>query len=207
MDLKLIVAGLAMGLAIAAPLGPVNLIVIREAVARGWLAGLIVGFGAVLADCAFAAIAAFGLTAITSFYDAHATAFNLAGGALLVAIGIGAARSHVAIGELQAPRGAGSSVARAMAAFATTITNPGALIGVLAVFGAMANVLKLQDPSRPYMAIAAFAAGGLLWWLGLSFFVSRLRTRMSEAALNRINRWTGVVIAAFGFVLLMNVWS
>lgn len=208
MDLKLFVAGLAMGLAIAAPLGPVNLIVIREAVARGWLAGLIVGLGAVLADCAFAAIAAFGLSAITNFYDSHATAFNLSGGTLLVAIGIGAARSHVAIGELQAPRGTGSSLARAISAFATTITNPGALIGVLAVFSAMANVLKLQDsPARPYEVITAFAAGGLLWWFGLSFAISLVRKRLSEAMLNHINRWTGVVIAAFGFVLLMNVWG
>jgi hypothetical protein len=42
-----------------------------------------------------------------------------------------------------------------------------------------------------------------LWWLFLSFVVSRLKTRISERALARISRWTGVLIAAFGFALLM----
>ena len=93
-----------------------------------------------------------------------------------------------------------------LAAFTTTITNPGALIGVFAVFAGMSPVLKLADhAARPAIAVASFAAGGLVWWIALSLIVSWLKNRLSEAALNRINRWTGVVIAAFGFAVLMDV--
>ena len=31
----------------------------------------------------------------------------------------------------------------------------------------------------------------------------RLKSRLNPATLDRINRWTGVLIAAFGFLLLM----
>ena len=44
-----------------------------------------------------------------------------------------------------------------------------------------------------------------LWWLFISFVVTRLRKRISEAVFDRINRWTGILIAAFGFALVMDV--
>ena len=51
--------------------------------------------------------------------------------------------------------------------------------------------------------VAGVVIGGVLWWLFLSFLVSRLRERISEVTFDRINRWTGILIAAFGFALLM----
>lgn len=211
MDLKLIVAGLAMGLAIAAPLGPVNIIVIRSTLRRGMIGGLAAGFGSVLADTSFAVVAAYGLRSIASFFMEHGTALNLIGGALLVVIGVRTARSHVAMTVLTSNGEAATAAQlwrKGATTFSTTITNPGALLGVFAVFGAMGNVLKLESaPYRPLVAVAAFAAGGLLWWLFLSFIVGRLKTRLTTGALDRINRWAGVLIAAFGFALLMQVFA
>jgi threonine/homoserine/homoserine lactone efflux protein len=208
MDVKLIVAGLAMGLATSAPLGPVNVMVIHEALRRGVLAGIITGLGAVAADTVFAALAAFSLKTVAEFFTGHAVALSLAGGTLLVAIGIGTARQPMSLADAEASRGTGPGLARPLAALATTITNPGALVGAFAVFGGMANVLQLPGgPWRPALAVLAFAAGGALWWLALSLLIGRLRGRMSEAMLNRINRWSGVIIAAFGFVVLMNAFG
>ena len=208
MDFKLLVAGLAMGLAIAAPLGPVNIIVIREALARGAIAGIMAGIGSVIADSAFAAVAAFGLRSVAAFFEGHAVALDLIGGALLVAIGISAARARVSLHDVERASDPSGEWQKPLATFATTITNPGALLGVFAVFGGMENVLRLQESvARPFAAVAAFAAGGLLWWVGLSLLVSRLKHRLSEKMLNRINRWTGVMIAAFGFALLMEAFG
>lgn len=204
-DLKLISAGLAMGLAIAAPLGPVNIIVMREVLARGALAGIIAGLGAIAADGFFAVVTAFGLKAIMRFFENYAGPLALIGGVVLVIMGIVTARSRITFG---ATSGSGSAGAwrSTLAAFTTTITNPGALIGVFAVFAGMSPVLRLaDDPSRAGVAVASFALGGLVWWLVLSLIVSGLRHRLSEKSLNRINRWTGIVIAAFGFAMLMDV--
>ena len=68
----------------------------------------------------------------------------------------------------------------------------------------MSGLLRLhEDATRPPTVIVGVAIGGILWWLFLSFLVSRFRSRISDAALGRINRWTGVLIAAFGFALLL----
>ena len=51
--------------------------------------------------------------------------------------------------------------------------------------------------------VAGVVIGGALWWLFLSFVVSRFKERISEKIFDRINRWTGILIAAFGFALLI----
>jgi threonine/homoserine/homoserine lactone efflux protein len=204
-DLKLISAGLAMGLAIAAPLGPVNIIVMREVLARGAMAGVITGLGAIAADGFFAIVTAFGLKTIMRFFEDYAHPLGLIGGVVLVAMGIVTARSRINLAAITEVRPV-SALRAALASFTTTITNPGALIGVFAVFAGMSPVLRLGDhPSRPMIAVLCFALGGLMWWFALSLMVSWLKHRLSENALNRINRWTGIIIAAFGFAVLMEV--
>ena len=56
--IQLVLAGVAIGVLMAAPIGPVNVLVIQRAVARGFWGGLAAGIGAVLADGLLAAIAA-----------------------------------------------------------------------------------------------------------------------------------------------------
>ncbi len=95
---------------------------------------------------------------------------------------------------------------KALTTFTATVSNPGSVFGVFAIFGSMAVLLKLeQSPYRPVMVLAGFAAGSALWWLFLSFIVTRLKARLSTRVLDRINRWAGIFIAAFGFALLMQV--
>ncbi len=50
--------------------------------------------------------------------------------------------------------------------------------------------------------MAGVAIGGTLWWLFLSFVVTRFKSKISERVFDKINRWTGILIAAFGFALL-----
>ena len=47
MDFSLIIAGISIGLAMAAPVGPVNLVVIRTALNSGFRAAFLAGLGAV----------------------------------------------------------------------------------------------------------------------------------------------------------------
>ena len=86
----------------------------------------------------------------------------------------------------------------------STVTSISYLFGFLAIFGTMSAVLQLGSaPYRPLAAVIGVGLGGTLWWLFLSYLVGHLKTRMTAAALDRVNRWAGVLIAAFGFALLM----
>jgi threonine/homoserine/homoserine lactone efflux protein len=208
MDGTLILAGVAIGLAMAAPLGPVNIIVIRAALGRGFRPALVLGLGAVLADVIFAAVSAYGVRSVEQFIHEYSVPLTLAGGVLLVAIGVRTAQKHVSMTDIHAQQQVSAQLMLRDAAgtFALTAINPATLLGYLAIFGAMSPVLKLSlSPERPVAVVAGVAIGGIAWWLFISFTMDRLKVRMTEATLNRINRWTGVLIAAFGFALLLEL--
>jgi len=59
--------GIISGIAVSAPLGPMGIMCIRNAIQNGWLSAVYIGFGIALADTLFAIIAGFCL-AICSVY-------------------------------------------------------------------------------------------------------------------------------------------
>ncbi|MCC7275534.1 MAG: LysE family translocator, partial [Alphaproteobacteria bacterium] len=63
--LTLFAKGLALGLAIAAPVGPIGLLCIRRTLADGPALGFATGLGAATADAAYGAVAGFGLAVVS----------------------------------------------------------------------------------------------------------------------------------------------
>jgi threonine/homoserine/homoserine lactone efflux protein len=207
MDVALFLTGIAIGLSVTAPVGPVNVIVIRTAIRRNFPIAFVTGLGAVAADMVYASLAAWGVRSIEHLIISYATILTVLGGVLLVFMGVRLARAHVSLAALAAlePPTRRQILAKALTTFTLTLTNPGVFFGFLAIFGTMSAVLNLAaDASRPFVVVAGAAAGGTLWWLFLSYVVAHFRTRITEKALDRINRWTGILIAAFGFALLMD---
>lgn len=206
MDFFVLAAGIAIGLAMTAPPGPVNILVIRTAIGQGFRVAFLTGLGAVASDMIYASIAAYGVSSIAHLISSHARPLMAVGGAVLVFIGVRLARTRLGL-EALGPDAAGDmSVVpgKMLTAFTMSITNPGVLFGFLAIIGTMNGVLHLSEhASRPPMVVVGVAIGTMLWWLFLSFLVSRFRERISETMFIRINRWTGVLIAGFGFALLM----
>jgi threonine/homoserine/homoserine lactone efflux protein len=72
--------GLAIGFAMAVPVGPVGLLCIRRTLNYGLTTGLLSGLGAALADVLFAAVAAAGLASLTDFLLGIERQLQLAGG-------------------------------------------------------------------------------------------------------------------------------
>ncbi|MGQ0676515.1 MAG: LysE family transporter, partial [Rhodospirillales bacterium] len=71
MDLPLFLRGFIIGFAIAAPVGPIGLLCIRRSLKGGFAAGFSAGLGAAAADAVYGAVAAFGVTAVSSFLAAQ----------------------------------------------------------------------------------------------------------------------------------------
>src|SRR5579864_8724139 len=82
------VEGFIVGFLIAAPVGPIGLLCIRRSLHEGWRLGFATGLGAALADALYAAVAAFGLTAVTSFLQTYGREFQLISIALLVLLAL-----------------------------------------------------------------------------------------------------------------------
>lgn len=97
MDLFLLATGVAIGLSVTAPLGPVNIIVIRNSIRRGMLVAFLAGMGAVVADAIYATLAAYGVSTIEHIVAGYAVPLMLVGGVLLVVMGVRLARSHITL--------------------------------------------------------------------------------------------------------------
>ena len=205
-DLGLVANGIAIGLAVAAPIGPVNLIVIRRTLRYGQLNGFLSGAGAATGDAIFAAIAAFGLTAAIEIVVRFETALQIVGGLFLVALGI---RTWVARPHFDEATEENLSAAMA-AVFATTffltITNPATMLGFLAIFGGVAGLADAgEDYGHAATIVLAVLCGSALWWAGLSGFVSLFRQKMNDRLLAVVNRISGCLIVIFGVVVLARV--
>ena len=64
MEVWTVLKGMGLGLAIAAPVGPIGLLCIRRSLTQGQLMGLVTGLGAATADGLYGCMAGFGLTAV-----------------------------------------------------------------------------------------------------------------------------------------------
>jgi threonine/homoserine/homoserine lactone efflux protein len=80
--------GMLLGLAIAAPVGPIGVLCIRRTLAFGLWTGVMSGLGAATADAIYGSIAGFGLTVVADFLVAHAATLRWVGGLFLCYLGV-----------------------------------------------------------------------------------------------------------------------
>jgi len=191
--------GVAIGLAIAAPVGPIGVLCIRRSLNAGMLTGLVSGLGAAVADGVYGAVAGFGLTSVSMFLLDHQAAIRALGGAALLVIGLRILRAKApAAGE---PPGNSGRLAGAFAScFLLTLTNPTTILSFLAIFAGLGLAEWVRDYSAATVLVAGVLLGSALWWLVLSGSVSLVRHRLSPAALVWINRLSAAVILLFGLL-------
>ena len=206
LDIGLIASGMAIGLAVAAPIGPVNLVVIRRTLRFGKLNGLVSGSGAALGDGVFAAMAAFSMTAAIDFFLRYELWLQGVGGMFLLFLGFRTLMTHPHLEEAETENVSGVTARVFLATFALTITNPATMLGFIAIFGGIAGLSSAgQGIGHAAVLTGAVIAGSMLWWFGLSQFVSLFRQRMSDHLLEIINRVSGCLIVAFGVLVLARV--
>ena len=75
------------GLAVAAPVGPMAILCIRKTLGEGMAAGIAFGAGIAIADATYALIAAAGVTAVTDALSNHETLLRIAGGIFMAGLG------------------------------------------------------------------------------------------------------------------------
>src|ERR1700761_5771946 len=80
--------GLIVGMLIAAPVGPVNVLCIQRAIERGFWGGIAAGIGSVMGDALIALCAGLGVGSISGVVETHRAVIQLIGGLALVAFGL-----------------------------------------------------------------------------------------------------------------------
>ena len=201
MPLAFAIKGLAIGFAIAAPVGPIGVLCIRRSLAEGRWIGLVTGLGAATADAAYGAIAAFGLTAISGFLVTQRAWLGLVGGVFLFYLGIRTLVSKPA-DEAAGARGGGMFAAYVSTLF-LTLTNPMTILSFAAVFASL-GLAASPDYASAGLMVGGVFAGSALWWLLLSNGVALFRSRMTPRWMQVVNRISGCIILGFALISLIH---
>jgi len=194
----ILLQGLAVGVAVAAPVGPIGLLCIKRTLHRGWTTGVASGLGVAGADATYGLMVAAGLSA-TGLLVAYASPMQLAGGLLIAFLGLRSLRAGLQGGPAKAASGGtgGGLVAAFASAYALTIANPMTILafaGLVAGLGAAAA----SEPGAAYILVAGVFLGSLLWWVILASATALARSRITP----RVTRWldlgSGAVLLIWG---------
>jgi threonine/homoserine/homoserine lactone efflux protein len=198
--------GFLIGIVVAAPVGPVNVLCIQRAVARGFWGGLAAGIGAMLGDGLIALFAALGVGAISGAVKTHQAIIQVVGGLALITFGVRLYHADPPL-NLEPGQNGGAGTLRDYAwdipkTFLLTITNPGAVLGLFAIFGGVSTYVEVKNRADALTMVAAVMAGSFAWWLWLSNFIGRMRHKLKPSWLAAINTRAGLLLIGFGLLLI-----
>ena len=198
---ELIVPGVLMGLAFAAPPGAVTAETFRRGAHGGFTLALGVQLGSLVGDATYALLALAGLAALAQ-NPALQIALGAFGALFLLylawssfqtarAPAVIAARDDLSV----APRGAFVS------GMAISLANPWAIAFWLSLGGALAS-LGVASASTGQIALffASFMLGAAAWSFALAVFVGRLRGWMRPAVFRVVSIACGLALGAFGLM-------
>lgn len=203
MDISFLLRGIVIGFSIAAPVGPIGVLCIRRTLAEGRLFGFASGLGAATADAIYGCIAGFGLTFISSLLIGQQMWIRLIGGLFLCYLGVRTLLAEPA--ERPASVGESGLLGAYGSTFFLTLTNPMTILSFTAVFAGLGVGSASGDYGSAAVLVLGVFVGSGLWWLLLSGIAGAFRTRFSTRALRWVNRISGVVVAGFGVVALLNL--
>lgn len=191
--------GIAVGVVIALPAGPVGLLCVRRTLFEGPIYGFVSGLGAALADTVFGIIAGFGVTIVRDFMLRYQDWFGAAGGLFLLYVG---AKALLEADDVEPePVSDEALLGTLVSTFALTIINPITILAFAGIF-AKVGISKESGFADLGVLVAGVFVGSLLWWLGLSFGVAALRHSVGTVRLVWLNRTSGIILALSGLGLL-----
>ncbi len=187
--------GFLSGLALSVPVGPINLTIMNEGARRGFKWAAMIGFGAVVMEVIYCALA---FTSFASFFTAGyvKAAMELFSFVFMLFLGVkfliakkvpGATHIEEKIEEKLHPHSA------FWTGFVRVMGNPGVLLFwiILAASFISREWVKADWPGK-LSCITGVALGTGLWFFGLSWAVSLGHQKFSEKTLLRMEHGSGI---------------
>lgn len=192
--------GIAIGIIISAPMGPVGILCVQRTLDKGRRTGLYTGVGAAISDLIYCLLTGFGLSFIEEFLERNSNIIQLAGSVVLIGFGLYLFKSNPSRqlrkpSEQQIP--AGRNI---LNGFLFTFSNPliiFLIIGLFARFNFLLPEIKFYHYIIGYLAIFAGALG---WWYFVTYFVDKVRAHFNLRSMWLVNKIIGSVIFLFAIV-------
>jgi threonine/homoserine/homoserine lactone efflux protein len=187
--------GVAIGVAVAAPVGPMSLLCMRRTLAHGARSGIGTGAGIACGDALYALVAALGLAGVMHFMVAYERPLHAAAGRFLLYLGWRAFFTPPGA-DPPVACSAGSLRSAWVSAFVLTLTNPPTIVSFVAIFTALAPAGF--DATGATAMAGGVLIGSLVWWVIITTLVAQARKSLSDRARRWIDRIAGLALGAFG---------
>ena len=193
--------GVIIGVLVAAPIGPVNILTVRRTLVHGRVIGLVTGLGAALGDTILGAIAAFGFGWIIGTLTQHQLWVSLIGATILVVVGIKTMlRPPPELLVAPDPR---SLIGDCTSALALVLSNPITVLSFLPVFAAFGISFDGTVDAQDWLLVLGILTGSSGWWVLLVVLVGMARDRLTRGMLRWVNRVTGAMILFCALYLIV----
>ena len=164
--INVIIAGLAIGVLISAPMGPIGMLCIQRTLNKGRASGFFTGVGAAFSDLLYSLLTGLGLSFVINFIEQHQTALQIFGSLVLLGFGIYIARKNP-VKLLKTKTGKpikNNYVQDLVTGFLFTFSNPliiFLIIGLYARFNFLTNITSVYSYFIGFLSIIV---GALVWW-------------------------------------------
>ena len=192
--------GIAIGMLISAPMGPVGMLCIQRTLDKGRRAGFFTGVGAALSDLFYCLLTGFGLSFIEEFLKENQDVIQLIGSGVLIAFGVYLFKKNPAKSLNKKVTEEISPKKNILGGFLFTFSNPLILFLIIGLF-ARFNFLMPEIKFVPYIVGFIFIfLGALCWWWIVTFGIDKVRSHFNIRSMWLINRIIGVIILLFAIV-------
>ena len=195
-----LIRGLLIGLIFGVPAGAIGALTIQRTLERGFLAGLITGAGSSAADILYGCVGVFGIAVISDFLISNQMIIGIVGGVLICALGV------MIFFKKRVPKGQKPAKGNLLFCFSSSfmiaIMNPATILSFFIAFTSF-DIETGLNISSGIMLIAGILLGTLIWWAGLSGFVSIFRNKLTDKIYTWLNRILGTLMLIFGIVVIL----
>lgn len=197
MDLAL--RGVLIGLSLAAPIGPVNVEIVRRGLRSGFFSGWLVGVGAITGDTIYCLLVIAGIAPLVD-HQVVRTILWTAGGGFLIYLGYHSLRSAISRHEMVKLENGGPDRRSYLAGLLIALFNPLGIVFWLSIGGAvMASEVEHAHTGTGTAAIVIGVIAGLALWITVLSVLTRAGRRLvSDRLFRLVNIVSGVILLGFG---------
>ncbi|MGM9803659.1 MAG: LysE family translocator [Muribaculaceae bacterium] len=217
--LYIIIRGIAVGFLISAPMGPIGVLCIKRTLERGRLAGFYTGVGAALSDLIYCLLTGLGMSFVTDFVETNRSVLQIIGSGVLLAYAAFLIRN-----QKKPEKDADKPNERAQKAlksaskygnerfkknqhlqdfitgFLLTFSNPLIIFLIIGLFARFNFMLPEFEYYHYVIGFTFIVVGAIGWWLVITRFVDKVRSRFSLTTMRYLNIVIGLAILLMSLV-------
>jgi len=203
--IDILVKGVIIGILVSAPMGPVGMLCIQRTLSKGRWHGLATGIGATISDVIYACITSLGMGFVVHFVETNQTPLQFVGSIIIGFFGIYIYRTNPSKSLQKQGDKKLSYTQDFFSAFFLTLSNILITLLYIGLFARFGFVLPEHTIWITLCGIGGIAIGAVLWWINITYIVSKLRRWFNVRSIWVLNKVIGIVIMGVSVIGTLSI--